>query len=74
MNDVNIWTTKNKLKLNHEKTVVQLFRSPKQGTVPEITELTIAGINIGRSKAARNLGAVFDEHLTMADHIIIIIN
>ncbi len=67
--DIRQWMAINKLKLNDGKTVVLLLRSPSQGGVPDITELTIGESNITYSDTARNLGAVFDKHLNMEAHI-----
>ena len=42
-----------------------MIRSPFQGTVPDVTELIIGDDTISRSRTARNLGVVFDQHLNM---------
>ena len=59
----------NWLKLNHEKTLSLLLRTPTVGHLSNISYIIIGDNNITPSPSARNLGAIFDEHLTMEAHV-----
>ena len=55
----------NWLKLNDEKTLSLLLRTPIVGPLSNISDIIIVDNNIIPSPSARNLGAIFDEHLNM---------
>ena len=59
----------NWLKLNDENTLSLLLRTPTVGPLSNISDIIIVDNNITPSPSARNLGAIFDEHLTMEAHV-----
>jgi hypothetical protein len=64
------WMTKNRLKLNDDKTEVLAIGSKKQLAKIAIPQLQIGDVLIEKStKPVRNLGTIFDENFSMAAHI-----
>ena len=63
------WVADNKVKLNDEKTIVLFLRAPSLGPQPNISGLTIGNTFTSCSASARNLGAIFDQHLSMEAHV-----
>ena len=63
------WMADKKLKLNDEKTIVLFLRAPSLGPQPNISGLTIGDTFISCSASARNLGVIFDQHLSMEAHV-----
>ena len=61
------WMAMNWLKLNDEKTLSLLLRTPTVGHLSNISDIINGDNNI--TPSARNLGAIFDEHLTMEAHV-----
>ena len=63
--DVKIWMTSNKLKLNDDKTEVMLIRNNK--TVIELPEMTLNIYNniISLDEKVKNLGVVLDHNMSM---------
>ena len=59
----------NWLKLNDEKTFSLLLRTLTVGPYANISDIIIGDNNITSSTSARNLCAIFDEHLTMEVHV-----
>ena len=59
----------NKLQLNADKTEYLFVASPN--VLPKITlhPINISGIEIEPSVSAKNLGVMFDKHLTMCEHV-----
>ena len=69
VNEIKLWMTHNLLKLNEDKTEFLVISSPRFArTLPPIL-LDIAGSRITLSPYVRNLGIIFDSHLSMSDHI-----
>ena len=52
------------LQLNDEKTLLLMLQTPTVGRLSKISDIIIDN-NITLSPPARNLGSIFDEHLTM---------
>ena len=50
-------------------TLSLLLRTPTVGHLSNTSDIIIGDINITPSPSARNLGAIFDEHLTMEAHV-----
>lgn len=67
--DIKVWMTVNKLKLNDDKTEFLIISSKYHKSKPTTNSLQIASSNIHASCNARNLGIVFDNTLSMEDHI-----
>lgn len=66
--DLNKWMTDNMLKLNSDKTEI-LVLSSKHIPRPLISSLNISGYDISPSQTARNIGVIFDNELSLDDHI-----
>lgn len=68
--EVRGWLTKNKLKLNDDKTEFLILRSPTQRHHRlQDVKLKVGSSLIAPSPKARNLGVIFDSGLTFHDHI-----
>ena len=65
--DIKQWMTRNKLKLNEDKTELIIFR--KNATNRIIENISVNGTVIHCTPTVRNLGFFFDETLTMNYHI-----
>ena len=68
VNNVKIWMTDNKLKLNDDKTELIIFK--KKGTETFINQIKINDNVIYTSPIVRNLGFHFDQFLDMKPHIV----
>ena len=66
--DVKDWMSRNKLKLNDSKTEVVHVTSRFTPTEP-VKHVTIGNSAISPTDAARNLGVIFDQHLSMTAHV-----
>ena len=66
---IKAWMAMNWLKLNDENTLSLLLRTPTEGPLSNISEIIIGGNNMTPSPSARNIGAIFDEHLSMEAHV-----
>ena len=68
LSDIDAWMTTNKLKLNKDKTEFLLFSSKHS---PQLTlpSLQFGSDVITPSTHARNIGVIFDTHLTMVRHV-----
>ncbi len=68
ISDLREWMAINFLMLNDDKTVFLVigscFKDP-----PLLSNLTIGSNEITKSNSARNLGVIFDQGLTMEEHI-----
>jgi hypothetical protein len=67
ISDVKSWMSQNKLQLNEAKTEA-LFIDNTGNTDPTL-KLTIGQSEISFSESVRNLGVMFDNKLTMKDHV-----
>ena len=69
ISDLKVWMTKNKLQLNESKTEIVLFG--KSSDLKKIVNpvLEISSTKIVTSQKAKNLGIIFDENLSMTDHV-----
>ena len=67
--DVRTWLTQNMLKLNDEKTEVILFTSKHRlKSLPNIA-VSVGGQQQLQSSSVRDLGAIYDQHLSMTQHV-----
>ena len=57
--EIKEWMTMNWLKMNDEKTLSLLLRTPTVGHLSSISDIIIGDNNITTSPSARNLGAIF---------------
>ena len=69
INEIKVWMTRNMLCLNDEKTEFFIAVSEYQKKVMPPVSLKIGDTEILPSESVRNLGAIFDCHMTMAAHI-----
>ena len=63
--DIRLWMTENKLKLNEDKTEFLLITPSRQTHKCNIEKITIGNSDIYPSAAARNLGVMFDDRMNM---------
>ena len=64
--DIHTWMSANFLKLNSDKTEVTLFGTWQQLKKYGIDSITVAGVNVKLQQTpVRNLGVMFDPHMTM---------
>lgn len=69
--DVRTWMIQNKLKLNDAKTEFLLI-APKYHSTKLLRlkpKIKVGNESIEPSKSARNLGAIFDQHMSMVSHV-----
>ena len=70
INDVNVWMSSNRLKLNPAKTEFLWCSTPRMAHhIDYITPFVIDGATISPAKSAKLLGAYFDSELSMTRHI-----
>ena len=69
ISDISTWMEGKKLKLNHSKTEYILIGTPQQLAKCTNMAINIVGNNILALNYVRNLGAYFDKHITMEQHI-----
>ena len=63
------WMTLNMLKLNDEKTEFTVITSPHLSRLLPPISLSLGGQMIHPSAKVRNLGVIFDSHMSMSQHI-----
>ena len=63
--EVNMWMESNMLKLNQSKTEVMLFSSTHGSVELDQFKVCLGNDVISPSTSVRNLGVVWDRHLTM---------
>lgn len=69
VSDIKSWMTTNKLKLNDEKTDLLVVTSRNNQTKIQTKQMQIGNSIIQPSIAARNLGIIFDNTLSMESHV-----
>ena len=67
--EIKSWMSKNKLKLNDEKTEFLIMTSKYQQHKIQDHSIYVGTATIHASKRARNLGIVFDDNLCMDQHV-----
>ena len=68
--EIRQWMSTNFLKLNESKTEFLILSSPHDVTkLPESSEMSIGDVVVSNTNSARNIGAIFDCHLHMVDHV-----
>ena len=63
--DIQSWMYNNKLKFNSDKTEIMLIGKPQQLSKFNLTEICVGGTSVQISDNVRNLGAQFDNQLSM---------
>ena len=67
--ELKAWMSRNKLKLNDDKTEVLLITPAHRGSRVDVTEVPLFESPIPVSETAKSLGVVLDSHMTMSRHI-----
>ena len=67
--DIDTWLKSNSLLLNQSKCEFLLFGSKSQLSKLDIDSISISGNNIPLSESCRNLGVIFDSHMSMSKQI-----
>jgi len=66
ISDIRIWMVENKLKLNDDKTEVLILTSKLHRSIHYIAQVVVVGAAIPPILTVRNLGAMFDQSLTIS--------
>lgn len=69
ISDIRSWMTKNKLKLNDDKTELLIVSSKNSQSKIQRNSIQIGSSTISSSTSVRNLGVCFDSTLSMDNHI-----
>ena len=69
VNEIDNWMSINKLKLNQDKTEVLVFTSVYNKEPVHLDSISIGNTSVNISTSARNIGVLFDNKLTMSEHI-----
>ena len=69
ISDIRVWMMENKLKLNEDKTELLVITPSRSQNKVFIDKISIGDSDITPSKVARNLGIIFDDTMTMKDHV-----
>ena len=67
--EIQAWMTKNKLKLNEDKTEIIILSSPFNRQEINVEHIQVGTAAISPALSVRNLGVIFDSHLTMGNHV-----
>ena len=65
ISDIRMWMVGNKLKLNDDKTEVLILTSKVHMSTHGVSQVLVGGAPIAPTEMVRNLGAMFDQSLTM---------
>ena len=68
VSEIDTWMVCNKLKLNRGKTEL-LILSARHRLPPLIDHVDVSGEQIEPSTSARNIGVIFDEHMSLEKHV-----
>jgi len=69
ISDIRTWMVDNKLKLNEDKTEVLILTSKLHRSCHGISQVVVGGAPIAPTLTVRNLGAMFDQSLTMDEFV-----
>ena len=67
--DIRIWMIQNKLKLNDDKTELLIILPSRQIHKCSISSIQVGETQVQSSKAARNLGVLFDDTMSMRQQV-----
>ena len=67
--EISQWMSNNRLKLNEDKTEAIIFKTPHSKGNICMDHILLTDASIRVSQRVRNIGATFDETLSMSDHI-----
>ena len=68
VSEIDSWMVSNKLKLNRGKTEL-LVLSARHRPPPSIEYIDVSGERIKPTSSARNIGVIFDEHMSLDKHV-----
>ena len=66
--DISSWLHENKLQLNEDKTELVMITPSQQAGKVDIESVQVGGCDIKPASFACNLGATFDQHMTLKPH------
>jgi hypothetical protein len=69
VHDIRTWMQQNKLKLNDDKTELIVITSSRQTHKVSIKTIRIGDCDVHASTTAKNLGATFDDTMSMNQHV-----
>ena len=69
VDDIRIWMRENKLQLNDEKSELIIITPSRQSHKVTIDSIKIGNAIVKATPSAKNLGALFDKHMNLSDHI-----
>ena len=67
--DFRSWMYDNKLKLSQDKTKLIVITPYQQSKKVDIDIIQVGDCDIKPGQSARNLGATFDDHMTLQPHV-----
>lgn len=67
--EIKMWMTTNKLKLNEDKTYIILFNNPRLAKDLENVTIDFNGHEISCKQVVKNLGVFIDHHLSMGSSV-----
>ena len=67
--EIKSWMTRNMLKLNDDKTEILFISSPYYHDQVSVDSVQIGNTAVAPTTSARNIGIIFDEHMSMNDQI-----
>ena len=69
INDIHLWMSRNMLMLNNSKTEYFVAASPHNLNKLQDVSLKIGDITISPSSTIKNLGVIFDQKISMENHV-----
>ena len=67
--DIKVWMKENKLQLNADKTELLVITPSRLSDKVQVDSICVGDCDVSASEKARNLGAMFDHHLTLHQHV-----
>lgn len=67
--DIQKWMRTNKLQLNEDKTEIVVITPSRHSSKVHIDSMKIGNCDIKPASSARNLGALFDDHMNLRPHV-----
>ena len=67
--DIRKWMAANFLRLNDDKTEFMILGTPNMIQKVSSLQIVVGSDDISSTRAARNIGVIFDENLSMCDHV-----
>ena len=67
--DVRSWMLSHRLKINDTKTEFMVLGTPQQLSKMSVDSIQVGNSTINSVSSLKNLGVIFDQHLTMTEHV-----